>query len=272
MSRPEQPPDYLAGLAYLPLLEAAEGIRWKLSDLPWDCFDPAKATPGLKAVVREMAFHEQATFSATQRFMQAFGDDLDFSQWVSIWFYEETRHPLALLRWLQLAQETVDPAFVIRGRVSAPFMRSRMGTLVTNVISELTAAQAYLALAGAAPEPLLGKLSQRIAADEARHAASFFSYARTRFERSTERERDRLDALKVLHFWLNESQSVTHPVNQTMQKLQALEQDSAVRLDWPSLRTRICAVVGLLVELELPRVEDVGPLLARFTSELHRAG
>src|SRR5207249_1875191 len=109
--------------------------------------------------------------------------------------------------------------FVAKGRVSAPFMKSRIGTLVTNVISELFAAEAYLGMSTGAPEPLLAAITQRICADEARHGASFFAYARQALQTSTQPERDRLDVLKVLHFWVNESSAVAHPVSETMEKL-----------------------------------------------------
>ncbi|HUJ27305.1 MAG TPA: ferritin-like domain-containing protein [Myxococcales bacterium] len=251
------------------LAATAESARWKLADVPWSSFEPARATAGLRALVREMAFFEQATFSATQKFMQAFADDLAFTQWVSVWFYEETRHPLVLMRWLELAGESCDDAFVARGRVSAPFMRSRTGTLVTNVISEITAAGAYLALAQAAPEPLLAELARRVAGDEARHAASFFRFARQRIERSAGRDRERLDAIKVLHFWLNESANVTHPVNQTMERLRGLEPVSGVRADAAALRARICGVVGLLADVPLGSPDDVPAVLVELTGRLH---
>jgi hypothetical protein len=255
--------------AFPALAATAEAARWKIAEVPWDSFDRARATPGLLALVREMAFFEQATFSATQRFMQAFSDDLDFTQWVSIWFYEETRHPMVLMRWLELAGETCDDAFVARGRVSSPFMRSRTGTLVTNVISEITAAAAYLALAQAAPEPLLAALARRVASDEARHSASFFRYARLRIEHSAQPDRERLDAVKVLHFWLNESASVTHPVNQTMERLRGLEPVSGVRPDAAALRARICGVVGLLADARLRSPDDVPAVLMDLTASVH---
>jgi hypothetical protein len=261
--------DVLAGAAFPSLAAVAEAARWKLEDVPWSAFDPARATPGLRALTREMAFFEQTTFSATQRFMQAFADDLDFTQWLSVWFYEETRHPLVLLRWLSLAGETFTPDFVIRGRVSAPLMRSRTGTLVTNVISEITAASAYLALAQAAPEPLLGELAGRVACDEARHSASFFRYARLRIERSERPERERLDAVKVLHFWLNENGNVTHPVNQAMEKLRGLELAPGVRADVAALRTRICRIVGLLAGAPIHGPDDVQRVLLELTSRMH---
>jgi len=258
---------------YRQLLETAEGARWRTSDVAWSSFRPELASPGLCAAVREMAFHEQATFSATQRFMQAFADDPDFTQWVSIWFYEETRHPLALMRWAELAGVTFDASFVARGRVSTPFMRSRMGTLVTNVISEVTAALAYLNLARASPEPLLSGLCRRIAADEARHSASFFSYARRRLEAAADPERERLDAVKVLHFWLNENGSVTHPVNRTIDRLRGLEGiDPAVLMGLDAVSARACTVVGLLTGEPIRVPADVAPVLSGLVARAHAPG
>lgn len=262
-----------AGPIYRSLLETAEAGRWRMSEVSWGTFRPELAPPELRAVVREMAFHEQATFSATQRFLQSFGDDLDFTQWMSVWFYEETRHPLVLMRWAELAGETFDASFVARGRVSSPFMRSRMGTLVTNVISEIAAAVAYLNLARVSPEPLLSSLCRRIAADEARHSASFFTYARRRLEAAADPERERLDAIKVLHFWLNENGSVTHPVNRTMERLRGLEGiDPAALLEPETVRARACRAVALLTGEAIRAPEDAAPVLAGLVARAHASG
>ena len=101
--------------------------------------------------------------------MEMFGSNTDFSQWVSVWFYEETRHPMVLLKWLALAGDTPEADFASKGRVSMPFMKSITGTLVTNVISEMVAAEAYIGFVRVT-EPVLAGLTQRIGADEARHA------------------------------------------------------------------------------------------------------
>ncbi|MBK7857220.1 MAG: ferredoxin [Archangiaceae bacterium] len=255
---------------YRELVEVAEGVRWKVSELPWSTLDRAHLHPSLIALVREMAFSEQTTFSATQRFMQAFGDDLDFSQWVSVWFYEETRHPVALLRWLELAGEPPPgDDFVTRGRVSAPFMKSRIGTLVTNVISEMFAAEAYRGMASHSPEPLLAVISQRICGDESRHGASFFAYARAALSTSSQPERDRLDALKVLHFWLNESGSVSHPVNEAMAKMAGLRGAHGVLPAYQPPLQRVTRLVGLLTGLPLTQPADLQPLLLEHTAKLH---
>ena len=267
---PEVPPEP-SGPLYAEVLRVAEAVRWTVGSVPWERFDLARATTELRAVVRVMAYSEQATFSATQRFMQAFSDDPDFSQWISVWFYEETRHPMVLLRWLALAGEMLDEGFVRRGRVSTPFIKSRPGTLVTNVISEMVAAEAYLRLARAAPEPLLAALASRIGADEGRHAASFYAYARRAVEQASDPDRERLDALKVLHFWLDEVQSVSHPVNQTMEALQQLHPNDAALPAFAPPRRRIARVVGWLIGLPLDSPEDVGPMLTEHTARVHAA-
>jgi ferredoxin/rubrerythrin len=252
---------------YPQLAEIAEGVRWKQSDLPWDKFDQQKAIPGLKAIVREMAYSEQTTFSATQRFMEAFGHDADFSQWISVWFFEETRHPMSLLRWLELAGDTVDAAFVAEGRQSTPFMKSLVGTLAINIISEMTAAEAYWQMAKGKPEPLVANIAQRIAGDEARHGASFFTYARRAIAESENPDRDKLEVLKVMHFWLAASKNVSHPVNQAMQKVQALLPAIGAPLFGPP-QERIAQAVGLLTGLPITKPSDLAPQLLEHTKRV----
>lgn len=258
-----------AAMIYPSAIEIAEGVRWKIADLPWAAFDASKATDPLKAVAREMAFSEQATFTATQKFMQAFADDPDFTQWISVWFYEETRHPMLLLRWLAHAGETPETAFVRSGRVSTPFMKSLTGTLVTNVISEVFAAEAYFSLARTKPEPLITALTRMICADEARHGASFFAYARRAIARSAQPDRERLDAVKVLHFWLNEAQAVSHPVNETMERLKSILPEGGVLPRFVPPAERICRLVGRLTGLPIAVPADVQPQLYALTKQVH---
>jgi ferredoxin len=250
------------------LATGAETVRWKLADVPWKELRASSASPELRVVVREMAFSENATFSATQRFLEAFGDDLEFSQWIAVWFYEETKHPFVLMEWLRRVAEPMPSDFVLRGRVSTPFMRSRVGTLVTNVISEITVSQAYLYLARTSPEPVLGRLASLIAGDEARHAASFFRFARRQLEIAPDGgARERARGLEVLQAWLGNGQNVTHPVQQMLERLAPAGAGRALDLDYEAIRLRVVRVVGLLLDLPLRRVEDVGGVLRELLSK-----
>jgi len=244
------------------LAGGAEAVRWQLADIPWVELDASQAPPQLRAVVREMAFSENATYSATQRFLDALGDDVDFSRWVSVWFYEETRHPYVLMEWLRRVGERLPDDFILRGRVSTPLMRSVAGTLVTNVVSEITASQAYRYLARTSPEPVLSHLAKRIAGDEARHAASFFRFARRYLERLPDgATRERARGLEVVHAWLGGGQAVTHPVQQMIERLGAAGTGAAFDLDFDAIRTRVVHVVGLLLDVPLRGAQDVAPAL-----------
>jgi ferredoxin len=251
------------------LLEISEGVRWKMADLPRDRFDATQTSSGLRALVKQMAFSEQATFSATQRFMQSFGDRGDFSEWIAVWFYEETRHPMALLDWLELNGEHPEQGFVRDGRVSTPFMKSRTGTLVTNVISEVFAAASYLGMPLTSKEPLLRAIGKRICADEARHAASFYAYARQAIAQAQDPMRERLDALKVVHFWLNEIEAVSHPVNEMLMKVAQRGDLPLPELENP--KERVLRALGRLIGVPLEAPEQVQAQLMELTRQVHAA-
>jgi ferredoxin len=235
----------------------AESVRWKLGDIDWNAVDPSVVPPDLRMLVREMAFSEHATYSATQRFLQDFYDDVDLTRWIAIWFYEETRHPHVLMRWLEACGEVFPQDFVQRARVSTPFMKSRIGTLVTNVISEVTAAHAYQALARTSADPVLAKIAMNIAGDEARHAASFYRFTRARIESAERSDRARLDGLKVLSAWLSGSGSVTHPVNQMLKRLEEAPAVGVPGIDFGSVQTRVIRIIGLLLDFPLRTPTDV---------------
>jgi hypothetical protein len=260
---------------YAELAHQAEAVRWSLADVPWQELDHQAAAPALRALVREMAFSEHATYSATQRFLQAFYDDIEFTQWIAVWFYEETRHPHVLMEWLRRVGEPLEHDFVLRGRVSTPLMKSRMGTLVTNVISEVTAAHAYRTMADASPEPVLAAIAQRIAGDEARHAASFLRFARARLNVSDRPERERLDALKVLHFWLGDGSEVTHPVSQMLQRLDQQAGAAGGRVieeigfNLSTVQSRVTRLLAVLLDLPLKSPADVAPLVRELVARAH---
>jgi len=235
------------------LYACAERARWKLEDLPWGSIQRDKVTPELVQLVAAIAESEATTFSATQRFLQDFSNDVELTNWISVWFYEETKHPHVLLTWLDAvgAGEAAPEMHAMRrARVTAPFMKSRMGTLVTNIISEIVASSRYMNLSTTAPEPVLSQIGKNLAADEARHAASFYTFAHRRLATATDVEAERRDALKVLYLWINESERVHHPVN-----LFSTTQASAAAK--AAVQSRVIRTIGLLVGAPLRDAGDV---------------
>lgn len=243
------------------LAEKAERVRWNMEDVPWERLDRTRVDAGILDLVREIAFSELTTFSASQRFLKDFWDDPDFTQWISVWFYEETRHPNILLKWLRHFDVTVDDRFLLRGRGTSAFMKSRMGTLVTNVISEMVAASNYRNLALHAEEPVLAWLAGNIANDEARHASSFYSYAKRMLARSPDPESDRRDALKVLYMWFRDNDRVQHPVNEFYGRNQARSGPETllarIRNGYGDVRRRACRKIGGLVGADIDEPEDI---------------
>src|SRR5688500_9218311 len=94
-SSADEPQDILEGLLHYELFTRAEVVRWQMADIPWAGIERELITPSLTAMVRQLAIAELTTYAATRRFLQEFSDDIDFTQWMSVWFYEETKHPHA---------------------------------------------------------------------------------------------------------------------------------------------------------------------------------
>jgi hypothetical protein len=253
--------DLIADCIYYRLFDEAERVRWRMVDVPWQAIEPDKVTPGLVALAREAALAELTTFSATRFFLQDFADDVDLSQWMSVWFYEETKHPQVLMRWLSHFAETCDSRSVLRGRVTAPFMKSRFGTLVTNIISELVASTSYLRLHRSSAEPVLAHIAKNLAGDEARHASSFYAYARKMLERSSTPDALRLDGLKVLYMWFAENDRVSHPVNEFHGRASQREatQDTAseMNIGVEPVHDRAFRMIGQLLGLSLRSAADI---------------
>jgi len=245
--------DVVGGALCHDLSERAERVRWRWADVPWGALDPARASPALRALVRGMAFSEQTTYAATLRLLDQLRDDVDFSQWMSVWLYEETRHPQALLRWLWLLGERFDADFILRGRTASPPPRSKMGALVINVLSELVAAGAYRGLSERSPEPLLKYLARALAADEARHAAGFHAYAQRHLAVAADPRRERLEALKVLRAWLRDAGQVTHPVRLAVEGAMSSEggRDLLGDIEEAVTAEQLCRMIGKLLGLRL---------------------
>jgi hypothetical protein len=282
----DEPSDILEGLLHYKLFNEAEKVRWRMEDIPWSSIDRSKVTPNSLALVRQIALAELTTYAATRRFLQEFSDDIDFTQWMSVWFYEETKHPYALIRWMQELGETFSAKEMVRGRITAPFMKSRFGMLVTNVISEVNASAGYTVLYRMTDEPVLKLVAKNIAGDEARHATGFFAYARRAFERSKHVDEDRLDGLKVLHMWLGHNGQVQHPVNtvglRTSNEADMLDEWSKATADQTILeqqsvlqqqitRERSLGMIGNLLGLELKAPEDIMEKIRELTPKSRKA-
>lgn len=266
--------DLVGESIYYRLFDEAEKARWRMNDIPWSEIDKNRVTDRTLKLVREVVFSELTTFSASERFFKDFADDVDFTQWVAVWLYEETKHPHVLMRWLKHFGETFSTDFMLQGRETYPLMKSRMGTLVMNIISEMMASAGYLSLDRHAAEPVLKLIARNLASDEARHASSFYSYAHKLLARSASPDEEKLHALQVLYFWLTKSQQVKHPINQFFHRISddAVLADSVEKAGFDSgaQHNRVCEMVGTLIGRPLRTKREIGASLMEFSTLVGR--
>ena len=254
-------PDLLDTALYYSLFREAESVRWKMSDIPFDAIEKDKAPPVLIDLIRANAAAELTTWTATNQFFHSFSDDVDFTQWMSVWLYEETKHPQVLMRWLKPFGESFDTGFFLEGRKTYPFMNSKMGTLTFNILSEIEAATYYLSVYGNVHEPVLKLIAKNLAADEARHASSFYLYAKKRLMQSDNPQIERFEALKMLYFWLVNNQNVKHPVALFANRIASGAEFGGlgriVAFQTENMYARMRMMIGNLVGLTFDNKEEV---------------
>jgi hypothetical protein len=161
--------------------------HWRLEDVAWDRFDPAKVNPAIVPLVKAAAMVERNGTDYALYLNNVFHDDPDFSRAADYWATEEVQHGEALGRWAMLA----DPDWNYR----AAFARykegfrlplearesvrgSRTGELIARCMVETGTSSYYSALGDATAEPVLQQICRLIAADEFRHFKLFYDHMR----------------------------------------------------------------------------------------------
>ncbi|PRQ05842.1 Rubrerythrin [Enhygromyxa salina] len=262
--------DLLNDGVYYQLYRQSERGRWNMSDIPFDEIDDSLVNDFWLAMVREIARSELTTFDAVRQFFElGFVDDPDFGQWLATWFFEETRHPQALMQWLDHFGVKFEPAFMTEGRQTFPFMKARMGTLTMNIISEMMASFGYGNLAKYAPEPVLATIARLLARDEARHATHFLAYAKRHLERASDKDAERKIAVQVLFVWRYGRKKVQHPIGMLVSEFEDHPDFKAVYdrmgFDDEKLLGGICRVIENLVELPLSTKAEVSAALRKLS-------
>ncbi|WP_149536114.1 ferritin-like domain-containing protein [Siccirubricoccus phaeus] len=166
--------------------------HWRLEDLPWDQFDPAKVDPDIIPAVKAAAMVERNGGDYARYLNSVFHDDPDFRQAADHWAVEEIQHGDALGRWACLADPEWDyqsafaryrEGFKIDVEASASIRGSRSGELIARCMVETGTSSYYTALAEATEEPVLQALGRQIAADEYRHFKLFYDHLRRYLKR-----------------------------------------------------------------------------------------
>ena len=259
-------PSILDGSRFYRLFDEAERVRWRIADISWADIDKEQVSEPLVDTVCAIAASELTTWSATRMFLDRFEADVDFSQWIAVWLYEETKHPYVLMQWLRCVGQVFDETYITRARSAHPFVRSSMGTLTLNILSEIEASAVYASLAAQSPEPVLASIARLLSSDEARHAGSFYAYASRHIETSSRPTRERIEALKALYFWLTSIKDVQHPVaivSRQTASMSARGDSGALRR---TVEARMLSMIGTLIGEPLPGPDAVLATIRRLSA------
>lgn len=251
-------PDVMKDFAYFKLFPLAERQLWKLSDIPWDKIDKRAVPNQMLIFLREIAYSELTTYTATYKFMELFADDLDFTSWLSVWLYEEAKHPLVIMKWLSHFDDKFDSNYIRKGREIYPMRNNRLEMLCMNIVSEITAAHAYKTFALESQEPVLQIIMHNLAVDETRHANSFYSYAKNMINRAEDKNLALLTTLRVL-FYCMFSMEQHHPVNElTMRTRQDLADSTlVVGMDNPEVQAMSLHKFSQLTGIQMASKQDL---------------
>ncbi len=161
--------------------------HWRLDDVAWDRFDPARVDRELIPLVRAAAMVERNGTDYGIYLNRVFRDDPDFRRAAHAWAREEVQHGDALGKWAMLADPTWDyQAAFARYRAGyrlpldaeASVRGSRSGELIARCMVETGTSSYYTALGEAAEEPVLRQICRHIASDEFRHFKLFYDHLR----------------------------------------------------------------------------------------------
>ncbi|MBV9747430.1 MAG: ferritin-like domain-containing protein [Acetobacteraceae bacterium] len=159
--------------------------HWRLNDVAWQDFDPARVDPGIVPLVKAAAMVEKNGTDYAIYLNRVFHDDPDFKQAADNWATEEVQHGDALGRWAELAEPgwSFDAAFArYRAGYKLPLdaeasvRGSRTGELIARCMVETGTSSYYTALGEATEEPALKQVCKLIAADEYRHFKLFYDH------------------------------------------------------------------------------------------------
>jgi hypothetical protein len=202
-------------MLYPELFASLEAARWSLADdVPWDRFDPSLLSDEQALTVRMNAITEWAALPATEMFLRDNQDDSDFSAFISIWFYEEQKHSLALQEYLRRFRPALLPTEAELHAVRFPADPAPpLETLMLHFCGEVRLTQWYRRAAEWHQEPVLRHLYDLISKDEARHGGAYLKYMQRALARTPVEARRAFSKMGFLMASSGRSGKPLHPTN-----------------------------------------------------------
>ncbi len=202
-------------MLYPELFASLEAARWSLADdVPWDRFDGKLLSDEQALTVRMNAITEWAALPATEMFLRDNQDDSDFSAFISVWFYEEQKHSLALMEYLRRFRPALVPTEAELHAVRFPADPAPpLETLMLHFCGEVRLTQWYRRAAEWHQEPVLRHLYDLISRDEARHGGAYLKYMQQALSRTPAEARRAFSKMGFLMASSGRSGRPLHPTN-----------------------------------------------------------
>ncbi len=205
----------MAPLLYPELFKSLESVRWNLeTDVPWQEFDASLLSEEQAQTIKMNAITEWSALPATEMFLRDNRGDSDFSAFMSVWFFEEQKHALVLMEYLRRFRPdfvpTEDELHAVRFEFDpAPALE----TLMLHFCGEVRLNHWYRRASEWHTEPVIKRIYELIARDEARHGGAYLRFMKRAIERSGDEAKRAFAKIGVLMASPRRAGKPLHPTN-----------------------------------------------------------
>ncbi|WP_041930496.1 ferritin [Methylibium petroleiphilum] len=202
-------------MLYVELFQQLEAVRWNMErDIPWSQFDASKLSDEQAQTIKMNAITEWAALPATEMFLRDNRDDSDFSAFMSIWFFEEQKHSLALIEYLRRFRPDLAPTEAELHEVRFEFDPAPpLETLMLHFCGEIRLNHWYRRAAEWHTEPVIKAIYETLARDEARHGGAYLRYMKRALSRFGDEARVAFAKVGVLMASARRTAQPLHPTN-----------------------------------------------------------
>ncbi len=202
-------------MLYPELFRQFESVRWTLeSDVPWHEYAAARLTDDQARTVKMNAITEWAALPATEMFLRDNHGDSDFCAFMSIWFYEEQKHALVLMEYLRRFRPELVPSEDELHAVRFAFDPApALETLMLHFCGEVRLNHWYRRASEWHTEPVIKRIYELIARDEARHGGAYLRFMKRAIERSGNEAKRAFAKIGVLMASPRRAGKPLHPTN-----------------------------------------------------------
>ena len=202
-------------MLYPELFKQLEAVRWNMAtDIPWADFDAQRLSDEQARTIKMNAITEWAALPATEMFLRDNRDDSDFSAFMSVWFFEEQKHSLVLMEYLRRFRPDFVPTEAELHEVRFEFDPApALETLMMHFCGEVRLNHWYRRAAEWHTEPVIRKIYETLARDEARHGGAYLRYMKRALANFGDEARAAFAKVGVLMASARRTAQALHPTN-----------------------------------------------------------